>query len=159
MAYATMFTFTTSTSTESMLLYLSEVWKKVINNGQTVGVVFINCSKAFDSIDHLILKQKIKGIGLTGQLYNLIESYLEERQQYTEVNGIASELKEVRYRVPQGSLLGPRLFPLFVNDISESISAGEVHLYADDITAYVIGATTDETIYKIQVLAKEVTVV
>ena len=61
-----------NTSTESMLLYLSEVWKKAINNGQIVGVVFIDCSKAFDSIDHQILKQKIKGIGITGQLHDLI---------------------------------------------------------------------------------------
>ena len=82
---------------------------------------------------------------------------MEERQQYTEVNGTSSELKEVRYGVPQDSLLGPRLFSIFMNDISESISAGEVHLYADDITAFVIGVTTDETIYKMQVLAKEVT--
>ena len=69
----------------------------------------------------------------------MIEIYLEERQQYTGVNGIASELKEV----------SATLFSLFMNDISESISAGEVHLYADDITAYVIGETTDETIRKI----------
>lgn len=50
-----------------MLLYVSEVWKKAINNGQTVGVVFIDCSKALDSIEHLILKEKIKGIGIIGQ--------------------------------------------------------------------------------------------
>ena len=131
-------------------------WKKAINNGQTVGVIFIDCSKAFNSIDHHILEQKIKGIGITGQLYNLIESYLKGRQQYTEVNGTASELKETRHGVPQGSLLGPRLFSLFMNEILESISAGEVHLYADDI-AFVTGATTDQIIYKMQVLAKEVT--
>ena len=83
-----------NTSTKSMSLYLSEVWKKAINNGQTVGVKFIDCSKAFDSIVYHILEQKIEGIGITGQLYNLIESYLEERQQYTEVNRTASELKE-----------------------------------------------------------------
>ena len=52
-------------------------------------------SKAFDSIDHQILKQKIKGTGITGQLYDLIESYLKVRQQCTIVNGTASKLKEV----------------------------------------------------------------
>ena len=140
-----------------MYLYLSEVWKKAINNEQTVGVILIDCSKAFDSIDHQILEQKIKGIGITGQLYDLIESYLEDRQQCTEVNGTSSELKETRHGVPQSSLLGLRLFSLFMNDILESISAGEVHLYADDITAFVTGATTDKTPYKMQVVAKEVT--
>ena len=133
-----------------MLLYLSEVWKKAINR-QTVGVVLIDCSKAFDLIDHQSLKQKIKGIGTTGRRCDLIESYLEKRQQCTEVSGTASELKEVRYRVPKGSLLGPRLFFLFTNEISESMSAGEVHLYADDITAFVIWAKTDETIYKLSI--------
>lgn len=58
--------------------------------------MFIDRSKAFDLIDQQILKQKIKGIGITGKLYDLIESYLEERQQYTAVNGTASELKKVR---------------------------------------------------------------
>ena len=60
-----------NTLTESMLLYLSEGWKKAINNGQTVGTILIDCCKAFYAIDHKILKQKIKGIGITGSIVRL----------------------------------------------------------------------------------------
>ena len=126
------------TSTESLLLYLSEVWKNAINNGRVVGVLFIDCSKAFDSIDHQILKQKLKAIGITGQLYHLLESYLEDRQQFTEVNGVASELRKVKYGVPQGSLLGPRMFSIYMNDISEIDS-------------------TDDAVNNMQYLANEIT--
>ena len=122
-----------------------------------VGVLFIDCSKAFESIDHQILKQKLKAIGITGQLYHLLESYLEDRQQFTEVNGVASELRKVKYGVPQGSLLGPRMFSIYMNDISELDSDGEIHLYADDITAFVIGKTTDDAVNKMQCLANEIT--
>ena len=74
------------TSTESLLLYLSGVWKNAINNGRVVGVLFIDCSKALDSIDHQILKQKLKAIGITEQLYHLLESYLEEKEGRKEAN-------------------------------------------------------------------------
>ena len=58
---------------------IRSIWKKAVNNGQTVGDVIIDGSKAFDSIDHQILKPKTKGTGITGQLCDLIESYLEKR--------------------------------------------------------------------------------
>ena len=68
-----------------------------MNDGKTVGVLFIDFCKAFDSIDHQTLKQKLKAIAITGQLYHLLENYLENRQQFTEVNGVASELRKVQY--------------------------------------------------------------
>ena len=68
---------------------------------------------------------------------------------------MASELRKVKYEVPQGALLGPRMFSIYMNDISESNSEGEIHLYADDITAFVIGKTTDDAMSKMQCLAND----
>ena len=64
-------------STESVLLYLTETWKRHMNEGEVVGILFIDFRKAFDCVDHVILKQKLIGAAVTGQLYQIIESYLE----------------------------------------------------------------------------------
>ena len=63
-------------------------------------------------------------------------SYLTNRHQFVEINGIKSNLREVKYGVPQGSLVGLRLFSIYVNDFSESVSQGELQMYADDTTAF-----------------------
>ena len=143
-------------SMESVLLYLTETWKRHMSEGEVVGVLFIDFRKAFDCIDHVILKQKLIAAGVTGQLYLLIKSYLENRQQYVELNGVTSELKTVAYGVPQGSLLGPRLFSVYMNDLPDITSTGEIHLYADDVTAFVNGKSVDECVCKLNDLAKEI---
>ena len=101
-------------------LFVKNVWKNVTNNGKVVGVMLIDYSKAFDSIDHQKLKQKLKAIGISGELYHLLENYLEDRPQFTEINGVASDLRKVKYGVLQGSLLGPKMFSIYMNDTSES---------------------------------------
>ena len=116
----------------------------------------MDISKAFDSVHHNILKQKIIAEGITGGLYKLIENYLDKRKQYVEIRDARSEMREVKYGVPQGSLLSPRLFSMYINDIAYSASNGEVHLYADDVTAYVTSKTVDDCVNKLNQLAREI---
>ena len=80
-----------------------------INNGMHVMGVFIDLSKAFDTLDHKILIDKLEHYGIRGNAKRLLESYLIGRRQYTAINGISSERMHVLYGVPQGSVLGPLL--------------------------------------------------
>ena len=120
---------------ETMLLYLSETWKRNIDSGKVVGVILIDFRKAFDTVNHNILHQKMKNCGLKGTLLEWLKSYLTDRSQYVELNGKKSKVTIIEYGVPQGSLLGPRLFLVYVNDMSGCVTVGELHLYADDTTA------------------------
>ena len=121
-----------------MLLYLTE--KLSIDNGKVIGAIFIDFKKAFDSEDHNILGYKLQACGITGSLWEWFLSYLTNRHQFVEINGTKSNLREVEYRVPQGFLVSPRLFSICVNDFSESVFQGELHMCADDATAFVVGA-------------------
>ena len=136
-------------STESILLYLTETLKRHMSGGGAVGILFTAFSKAFDCVDHEILKQKLIGAGIMGQLYQMIESYLENRQPYVELNGVKSSMKTVACGVPQGSLLGPILFSVYMNDLPDITSTGEIHLYADDVAAFVKGENVDECVSKL----------
>ena len=124
-----------------MLLYLSETWKRNIDNGKVVGVVLIDFHKVFDTVNHNILHQKMTSCGLKGTLLEWLKSYLTNRSQYmyVELNGKKSRVTIIEYGIPQGSLLEPCLFLVYVNDMSGCVTVGELHLYADDTTAFVIG--------------------
>ena len=78
-----------------------------------------------------------------------LQSYLEGRGQLVELNATKSSILQVKYGVPHGSLLGPRLFSIYVNNFPDCVSEGEVHLYADDATAYAIGDSVDEITLKL----------
>ena len=106
--------FKKGVSTESLLLYLTEAWKKAIDDGYKVGVLFVDFKKAFDTVDHAILKDKLSDVGVSGVFHEWIASYLHERFQYVTVNGVRSKLQQIDIGVPQGSLLGPRLFTIYV---------------------------------------------
>lgn len=95
-----------------------------------IGAIFIDFRKAFDSVDHNVLGYKMQACGINGNLFKWLLSYLTNLHQFVELNGTKSELLEVKYGVPQGSLVGPRLFSIHVNVFSESVSQGELHLYA-----------------------------
>jgi len=143
-------------STESLLIYLSETWKLNIDNGKVVGVIFIDFRKAFDSVNHDVLRYKLHACGFYGNLLQWLTSYLENRQQFVDLNGVKSNLQYVSYGVPQGSLLGPRLFSIYVNDFADKVSTGELHLYADDTTAFVIGDTIDQVSQLLNVLLSDI---
>ena len=86
---------------------------------------------------------KLHAIGISGSLHEWLMSYLTDRRQFTEVNNCRSTTDFVRYGVPQGSLLGPRLYTIYVSDLPDHIDSGDLYMYADDTTVYCIGPNVD----------------
>ena len=143
-------------STELLLLHLTEVWKNEVHRGNVVGVLFIDFKKAFDSVCHKTLKGKLLAYGIKGKLYDILDDYLTERKQYVVVNGQSSNHNEVKYGVPQGSLLGPRLFAIQVNDLPNVPSKGSLEMFADDTEYYCVGKTVDEVMSLLQTGIREI---
>ena len=111
-----------------------------------VGAVLIDLKKAFDTVDHKILLKKLWCYGFQNQSFDWFESYLTDRQQLTLVNNIMSDLlHEDVYGVPQGSVLGPLLFLLYIDDIKSVIQNAYCHLYADD-TIILKGASDPDSL-------------
>ena len=96
--------------------------------------IFLDLSKAFDTIDHTILLGKLKYYGITGAAHKLMESYLTNRMQYVEIDDTKSDTKPITAGVPQGSILGPLLFIIYINDISKASKLFKFIIYADDTT-------------------------
>ena len=142
-------------STETLLIKMTEDWKKAIDQGKVVGIIFLDFSKAFDSVSHPILMEKVKETGIKGALYDWICDYLTNRYQFTDINGIKSKIKIVEYGVPQGSLLGPRLFKIYVNDLPESTNDGVIYLFADDTTVYYIADHIEDVIDGLNRISKD----
>ena len=147
--------FKKGVSTESLLLYLTETWKKAIDDGYKVGVLFVDFKKAFDTVDHAILKTKLSDVGVSGIFHEWIASYLHERSQYVTVNGARSMLRQIDIGVPQGSLMGPRLFAIHVNDLPTSSETGCIHMFADDTTIYYIGKEVEEIVDELNLILND----
>ena len=142
-------------STEGLLLHMTETWKSALDQGLVVGVLFVDFRKAFDSVNHSILLEKLKAIGISGNLFSWLANYLSNRNQFVQISGKKSALQPVKYGVPQGSILGPRLFSIYVNDLPESISYGDLYMFADDTTVYTIGRDTDTIISSLQCILSQ----
>ena len=97
--------------------------------------LFLDLSKAFDKVWHAGLKKKLIGNGLSGKSYNLIDSFLTDRKQRVVLNGLSSDWRNLGSGVPQGSVLGPLLFLIFINDLTEGISSN-IRLFADDVALF-----------------------
>ncbi len=93
---------------------------------------------------------------MNGRLLQWLEDYLTNRSHFTKVNGKLSEARDKRYGVPQGSLLGPRLYTIYVNDFPESVTKGELYMFADDTTIFTIGKSVDEVSIVLQEVMDEV---
>lgn len=93
---------------------------------------FIDFKKAFDTIDHGLLMIKLERCGIRGIAYSWLRSYLDDRYQHVQINNVKSDLLKVTCGVPQGSVLGPELFVLYINDISKVSKVLKIVLFADD---------------------------
>ena len=118
-------------STVNQLLKIVHQIYQDINNGKDTCLVFLDVSKAFDKVWHKGLLFKLRQLGIAGTLYDWIEHYLTGRSQKVVINGISSSLKNLQTGVPQGSILGPLLFLIYINDIINDLQCN-VNLFADD---------------------------
>ena len=125
---------------------MTDIWKYAFDQGKVVGVLLIDFKNALDFLNHNIMLKKLQGYGISGPLLRLLESYLQERTQYVQLNKLKSKARSITYGVPRDSLLGPRLFSLYVNDLPSAITSSEVCLFADDSTFYFTGANIEEVI-------------
>ena len=128
------FGFRTNHSTYMAIIELvDKVVSAVERNESTLGI-FLHLSKAFDTIDHDILLNKLEYYGFRGIVLDWFKSYLKNRKQFVRYQACDSEYKNIKCGVPQGSILGPLLFILYVNDITSATSLFEIILFADDTT-------------------------
>jgi len=123
-------------STELAALELTDRIIFEIDKGNVPISVFMDLSKAFDTIDHDILLHKLEYYGIRGQALSLFTSYLNSRKQYVEYNDKSSDYLTVKTGVPQGSILGPLLFIVYINDLCFSTNSFKFISYADDTTLF-----------------------
>ena len=109
---------------------------------------FLDISAAFDKVWHLGLLAKLEQIGISDSLFFLFKSYLSDRKQCTVVDGIKSNMLEIKAGVPQGSRLGPLLFIIYINDIGEGLES-ELLIFADDCSLLASGKDPTETTEKL----------
>ena len=119
-------------STLTCLLKMSDDWYNGLDLGKLVGLVFIDLKKAFDTVDHDILCNKLELYGVQQQELSWFRSYLSNRKQFYRVNGVDSDVGDLEVGVPQGSCLGPLLFLIYINDLPQAVQASSVTMYADD---------------------------
>ena len=124
--------FRPSFSTDTALTYFTDRVRFNIDNGLYTGVILLDLRKAFDTVNHSILLKKLESIGVDDNAVKWFCSYLIDRKQFVDVSGTYSSCDPIVCGVPQGSILGPLLFSIYVNDMVSATSASELFLYADD---------------------------
>ena len=127
--------FQSGLSCETQLIEATHDWASSLDSRRQVDIVLLDFSKAFDRVPHQRLLAKLQHYGIDGFTQNWIQAFLSDRTQCVSVNGILSDSARVTSGVPQGSVLGPVLFLLYINDISEGIES-DLRLFADDSIVY-----------------------
>ena len=123
-------------SCQHVILRLTEYWRQALDNGNTVGTIAMDLSRVFDKMPHALLIAKLNAYGLSEDAYNLIINYLTNRRHRVKISGTWSHWATINCGVPQGSVLRPLLFNIFLNDLFYVNMTSEIANYADDNHLY-----------------------
>ena len=137
-------------SCQTLLIKCIEDWKSALDENKHVGVLFTDLSKAFDCLPHSLLLAKLKAYGLDISACHLVASYLSNRKQRVKIGKARSKWISLSKGVPQGSILGPLLFNIFINDMYMFMDERTLYNYADDNSLSCIAPTIDAVISNLQ---------
>ena len=146
--YKFQFGFRNNHSTNHALIQITEKIRQAIDSNSLACGVFIDLQKAFDTVNHKILLDKLQYYGIRGTSLSWFKTFLENRRQVVTISGTSSTERFITHGVPQGSVLGPLLFLLYINDLNESISHSTTYHFADDTSLLLV----DKSIKKIKKL-------
>ena len=134
-------------SSHSTTTYLTDVTNTLLQNidkGQLTGLVFLDLTKAFDTPDHSVLLDKLASLGFSKASVQCFKAYFTDRTQSVVVNGSTSDPQSTSFGVPQGSLIGPLLFIIYINDVPSEVKHCQIQLYANDTLLYVSSSSISD---------------
>ena len=145
--YDYQFGFRKQHSTSHAIITLVERVEKALDTGKVVVGVFLDLKKAFDTVNHTILLHKLEKYGIQGIVLKWFSSYLSCRRQYVQYDGCKSDVTQITHGVPQGSILGPLLFILYINDFSRASDLFFSIIFADDTSVFIEGTHLEQMIH------------
>ena len=143
-SFSYQFGFRKSHSTYMALMVLMDKLNKSLDDGNMVIGIFLDFSKAFDTVDHDILLFKLSHYGIRDNALLWFKSYLSNRNQFVAYDGVRSSLKTIKCGVPQGSILDPLLFLIYINDLRNVCGNSLPILFADDSNIFTVGKKLDD---------------